>query len=209
METYSTYTSKSARLSDLGTVLENSLYQPTDPNDSITNELRVSSFRNKFNFRYSGETEVLIDISIVKVNGAQMLSTQTTIPTIDMVEPLNDLYEYWPSTMRQSLDYKYQRIAHKRVRMRASSMYTNAHLNSGQNSAVTVPATYREGERHVSLHKSFKGAGMKLHVENSVRAPQTEYFLLVASSRPIEFTCITAIRFRLEKASQISQPGNS
>ena len=197
------------RLSDLGSILENSLYNPNAADDSIVNDLRVSSFRTKFNFRYAGSAECLIDVSIVKVNGSQMLSTQTTIPSRDMVEPINDLYEYWQSTPRQSLDFKFQRIAHKRIRMGPGRLYRNAHPADNNNQTVWGAAVYTDPEKHVSLHKSFKGKGMKLYVEAATRPPQTEYFLLVMATRPIEFTAISATRFRLEKAAVISQPGNA
>lgn len=196
------------RLTDLGQILENSLYVPTQASDAVDNQLRISSFRSKFDFRYAGSAPCTIDISMVKVNGSQLLSTQTAIPTISMVQPINDLYEYWPSTMRQNLDFKYQRIAHKRIHMGPGKMFRNAYLPTGQNSATANVAVYNDPQKSVSITKAFKGAGMKLQVENTNRAPQTEVYLLVVADRPIEFTAVTGVRFRLDKATQGAQPGN-
>lgn len=201
------------RLTDLGNILENSLYQPAQGQDSLTNDLRISSFRSKLDFRYAGASDCLIDISIVKVNGSQLLSTQTAIPSIEMVEPLNDLYEYWGATIRQSLDYKFQRVAHRRIKMRPAKLYAGNRLisSAGSNQGYQFQSTantYTDPQRSVSITKSFKGKGMKLFVQNAARAPQTEYFLLVVADRPVEFTAITCTRFRLEKAADVSQPGN-
>lgn len=202
------------RLSDLGTLLENSLNQPTDPNDSITNDLRISSFRSCFDFRYAGASDCLIDISICKVNGSQLLSASTPVPTIEMVQPLNQLYKYWAATQRQSLGFKFQRIAHKRVKLGKGVLYTDSRVvsNAGSNQGynfTTTATIHTDPARTVSIMKSFKGKGARLYVENAVRPPQTEYYLMIVADRPIEFCAVHATRFRLEKAAAISQPGNA
>lgn len=201
------------RLTDLGSILENSLYQPTQANDALTNDLRISSFRSKFDFRYAGASSCLIDISIVKVPGSQLLSAVAQVPVVEMCEPLNDLYEYWPATTRQSLGYKFQRLAHKRVRIGPARQYTDSRLISSQGSnqgyTYTSAATvHTDPQKSVTITKAFKGQGMKLMVDNAVRASRAEVYLLVVADRPIEFTGVHCTRFRLEKAADIAQPGN-
>lgn len=200
------------RLSDLGQILENSIFSAS-ANDALTNDLIISSFRNKFDIRYNGASDCRVDMSIVKVNGSQLLSQQTNVPTIEMIEPLNDLYEYWPSTVRQSLDFKFSRVAHKRITLRPAHLYTDnrivSNVGSNQGYAFTSALSiHTDPQKSVTLNKYFKGQGAKLFVQNALRAPQTEYYLMVAADRPIEFTCVTAIKFRLDKAADISQPGN-
>jgi len=198
------------RLSDIGNILENDLL-PIGGTETLMNNMRVSSFRSSFDFRYNGASDCLIDISIVKVNGSQLLATQTTMPNILMVEPLNNFYKFWPAQLRQRLDYKFQRIAHKRIKMRPAKIYTDSHTtsNAGSNQGYAFANTstvHTDPSRKVTLTKSFKGAGAKLYVENAARPPQTEYYLLVVADRPIEFCAVHATRFRLEKAADLVMP---
>lgn len=201
------------RLTDLGGILENSLYQPNDPTDVLKNILRISSFRSKFDFRYAGASACKIRVAIVRVNGAQLLSAQTQVPTLNMLKPLNDLYQYWPGTLRQELDFKFTTLADKVIKIGPARLYTDnriiSNVGSNQGYTYTTAATvHTDPQRSASIMASFKGKGMRLLVDDNARAPQAEVYLMVVADRPIEFTAVTATRFRVEKASQDAQPGN-
>lgn len=128
-------------LSDFGKKIKNQQNLTTGHSDLLDNYVRVKSLRNRLEFRHQNPIPCKIKIWMVYVSGANLLSAQATVPSIDMMPGggTNGLYAFHTATKREELPYNYRILFKKTIVLPAARLHTPA-IAVGYNGAIEVPA---------------------------------------------------------------------